>query len=223
MAYLDSEVIIRSCQSCSLEWVKWLIPLMLSIIALRQSRANARTTKRDSSSRARQQYNSDLRNWAKECIEILSELDHFLRGFAQPEIQAIRQLSWRLSATAYEGRLFFPNKEANHGREKDHAFQGFRPRVLDWLIYAYDLSLAVNTLPDDEAALIINKLKRGFTSDIQVALDPRNLSSSLEDFQKLILNESFLDVSQSHPTLVEAKELTKRRFSKRPLSEKDRR
>ncbi|MGI4828301.1 MAG: hypothetical protein ACRYFU_08965 [Janthinobacterium lividum] len=124
------------------------------------------------------------------------------------DMQSIQRLGWKLSANAFQGRFFFPNILRTEGNKS------LRPRVLDWLVFAFKVCCTVRTSGDSQAANAIFQLQRGFTIDMQLALDPADLDSPLVSFQeKLHSKDGFMEFSQSDPALIQAKDLIKSRES----------
>lgn len=88
----------------------------------------------------RSQIDQQIMAWAVEAIDALSDAAQLVksRGKAwNPDEMADRAslVCARLSAIADKGRLIFPNHAHQaHGADKEIAFQGFRPVVLDCLI-----------------------------------------------------------------------------------------
>lgn len=187
--------------------LKWLAPLLFSSLALWKSTRDTNRARLENSTRARQQYNSELRHWTNDCIATLSDASGTVR---RPELdrRELAEVISRLSAQADQGRLFFPNPTlGRHGQQNEEAFRDFRPRILDWLIYGFRVCCSVQSVPDIEASKVLVLLKRGFTSDAQMAIDPRNLFTTMDDLQELLKTGSFMENSQQHQNLLTAKVL----------------
>jgi len=131
---------------------------------------------------------SEVIAWAHEAIDLVSQGAALARGrgtkYSVEEFTRLaHDTSQKLSAAADRGRLFFPNESPDtHGREKEAAFQGYRPPILDALVFActrldrMDVS-AVGT--DTEAADFLTKCRRLLVSEAQNAIDPRRRSQML--------------------------------------------
>lgn len=83
----------------------------------------------------------------------------------------------RISGLVDKGRLFFPNIDPDaKGLDKEHAYRGSRPPVLDALMYAYyevrGLSRSNGPSPMDTAQFIFD-CRRLLVSELQGHLDPR--------------------------------------------------
>jgi len=87
-----------------------------------------------------------------------------------------RETLEQLTSLIDEGRFVFENERSDgYGKEKPHAYQGYRPDVLDYLVDAYnilkEIDVAASTERDGGCEPLIS-LKREFVSDIQDAIEP---------------------------------------------------
>ena len=127
------------------------------------------------------QLDRDVLDWASETIDALSEGVWLARAHANAQNRAvlsepIAKLSWRLSSLADRGRMFFPNLAPDeHGRDKPGAFQGYRPPVLDAVLFAlYQVEQLTPTAPSTEMAMkFIQDCRRLLVTEVQYAVDPR--------------------------------------------------
>jgi hypothetical protein len=130
----------------------------------------------------RVQRDNDVIQWTNETIDIVAEIDALLRGGVRyrelKDFLLIRDgCLGKLSANIDKGRLYFPNvSDATYGIEKETAFQGHRQPILDRLVEIYDRAKDID--PGDADALQaglhdIVKLKRGFVSEAQSAVEPQ--------------------------------------------------
>lgn len=87
------------------------------------------------------QMDSDVLAWAHEAIDLVSQGVSLARGrgavYGPDEFPRLAlETSQKLSAAADRGRLFFPNEAPGaHGQDKETAFQGFRPPILDAVVF----------------------------------------------------------------------------------------
>ena len=89
----------------------------------------------------------------------------------------------KLSSIADRGRLFFPNEEpGTHGQDKEAAFQGYRPPILDAIIFACGRLSRINADggPDTESADFLVRCRRLLVSEAQNAIDPRRRKQMLK-------------------------------------------
>jgi hypothetical protein len=155
----------------------------------------------------------DILHWSNEAIDALSEAIFLARGrgeaFAEDALRVRRMDALqRISAIADKGRLFFPNLAPDqHGADKEGAFKGFRPPVLDCLIFAfYKLErMDIRALaPDLDTCDFITRCRRTLVSDLQRAIDPRRRSRMLKT---LALSGSVRDPQGSREVAALAQDL----------------
>ncbi len=134
---------------------------------------------------------AELQDWAQEAVDILSEACAFADRHAEWPDEPRRArvaLLWRLSAIADKGRLFFPNLAPDtHGHDKEGAFKGYRPPVLDAVIFAYQMLEKMdvrNIGPDQDTATFLRDCRRALISEVQRAVDPRRRGRMLERLAK---------------------------------------
>ena len=141
---------------------------------------------------ARRQFNSELRRWVNNCLETLVEFEHCCSNAFDDK--DTNHLLAKMSSLIEQGRMFFPNV----------SFE-YRPRILDWLIYSYHL---LQQLPTNKTPVLIRKtlasLRKQYRTDAQIALDIKQLNTTLKDWQ-LYLKSEWHDPSQSHPVLENAR------------------
>ena len=134
------------------------------------------------------QMDADMLAWAHEAVDAVSEGILLARGrgscFPAEEMR-IRRLSTaqRLSSLADRGRLFFPNHAPDtHGGSREAAFKGFRPPILDTVVFAYfqlDRMECEGAEPDNDAADYLVRCRRLLISELQQAIDPRRRGQML--------------------------------------------
>ena len=130
----------------------------------------------------RAQMDGEMMAWAHEAIDLVSDGARLAKGrglaYGEQELRPmLLETAQRLSAAADRGRLFFPNVEHHkHGQDKEAAFQGFRPVILDAVIFAHyqvDKIEPSGAGPDQAAADYLTKCRRLLVSEVQSAVDPR--------------------------------------------------
>jgi len=88
----------------------------------------------------------EVLRWADECIEALQTLllISLLKGppLTEEKLDEIRlKIIFDTSTLIERGRLFFKNEVINDfGSEKPAAYRGYRPRILDHLVLAHQIS-----------------------------------------------------------------------------------
>jgi hypothetical protein len=126
--------------------------------------------------------------WAHEAIDLVSESISLARGRGAtygPEefARSAHETSQKLSSIADRGRLFFPNEAPDkHGQDKETAFQGYRPPILDAVVFACNRLSRIEASdegPDKDAADFLAKCRRLLVSEAQNAIDPRRRGQML--------------------------------------------
>lgn len=120
--------------------------------------------------------------WGNACIDTLNRAAMFVRtrqhqandaSFFQQRVNVMLALS----SLVERGRLFFPNIDpASKGGEKEGAYRGSRPPVLDALMFAYYEVEALSRQGGptaDNSAEFIDDCRRLLVSELQAHLDPR--------------------------------------------------
>ena len=117
----------------------------------------------------RAEMDAEVIAWTHEAIDQVSQAIALARGRgATYSVEEMRRLSFetcqRLSSIADRGRLFFPNESPEtHGRDKETAFQGYRPPILDAVVFASTRIGRLETAqtePDKDAAEFLAKCRR---------------------------------------------------------------
>jgi hypothetical protein len=120
--------------------------------------------------------------WAQQAMGLVSQAAALARGrggvYAADEFQRLTlELEFGLSAAVDQGRLFFPNEDPAHwGQDKEGAFQGIRPPILDALVFCccqIEQMRKSNGEGDQEAARFFIDCRRLLVSEAQNAIDPR--------------------------------------------------
>lgn len=130
--------------------------------------------------------------WGRDAITLLSEAQTLIlngpdvKGSAAFEDRR-QSLMIRASALTDQGRFYFPNIEDDdgHGAEKEGAYQGKRPPILDALVYTfYELEQLTPDITDtrEASAGFINACRRLLVSELQAHLDPKTLNTVVERY-----------------------------------------
>lgn len=136
----------------------------------------------------RAEMDAEVIGWSHEAIDQVSQAVALARGrglaYSADEMKRMAfETCQRLSSIADRGRLFFPNESPEtHGREKEAAFQGYRPPILDAVVFASTRIGRLDTQatePDKEAAEFLSKCRRLLVSEAQNAIDPRRRGQML--------------------------------------------
>lgn len=129
----------------------------------------------------------DLRAWASEAIDVLSEAAYNAPGSSASSpmpAEVCTRCRHRLSALIDRGRFFLPNLEPEaKGADKPSAFRGTRHAALDQLVLAEQVLAGTpierKEFPSTRAALVA--IKRDFVAAIQDILDPRSRNAEVDE------------------------------------------
>ena len=129
--------------------------------------------------------------WGNQCIDVLTRAATFARtrqhqsndaSFFQQRIN----LMLAISALVERGRLFFPNIDPHHkGADKEVAYRGERPPILDALMYAYYEIEALSRQGGptaDNSADYIDDCRRLLVSELQAHFDPRRRDAIVDRY-----------------------------------------
>jgi hypothetical protein len=126
--------------------------------------------------------------WSHEAIDLVTQGITLARGrsvaYGADEVRRLAlETSQKLSSVADRGRLFFPNEAPDrHGQEREVAFQGFRPPIIDAVVFASTRVARMECTaaePDGDAAEFLTKCRRLLVSEAQNAIDPRRRGQML--------------------------------------------
>ncbi|OQW63119.1 MAG: hypothetical protein A4S17_07300 [Proteobacteria bacterium HN_bin10] len=169
------------------EWVA-VLSALLAVVSLALNWLVVRRQTELQYETLRAEMDAEVIAWAHEAIDHISRAAALARGrgvtYAAEELRRLAFESCQgLSSIADRGRLFFPNESPEtHGRDKEAAFQGYRPPILDAVVFA---STRIGRLetdiaePDKDAADFLTKCRRLLVSEAQNAIDPRRRGQML--------------------------------------------
>jgi hypothetical protein len=151
---------------------------------------------------ARNDIGAELRAWADEVIDLLSEAADLCVSLAPDADRSVlasrcARLTHHASALIDRGRFFFPNYEpadrAYRGNTPGHegaVNTGFRPKILDLVFLSFKLlrSIDVNGISgDDLRRRAFVHLKRVFLSAVQHAIKIRT-PDTVEGYEQALRN-----------------------------------
>lgn len=145
------------------------------------------------------EYFRDLRLWAEQVIDTMSELvyvcdlDPSIKGSF--DVFALRHgLRQRLSALGDRGRLMLPNIHDDAvGHDRPSAFRGLKQQALDLVITAHDLAGQLDYRskePNRELRERAVAVKRDFVSEMQEILDARAREQAIRELRGTSTNEA---------------------------------
>jgi hypothetical protein len=162
---------------------------------------------------ARNDVVSELRGWANDVIDLLSEASELCGeegAMLSPDESSRRksQLATRASSLWDRGRLFFPNVHQDvFGMHKPSAYSGLRPPILDMLMLSYELCRRIDAKPtvgDNPRRKAFVHLKREFVSTIQAAISPSKAPSSAKKYEDFLPTVGVKDLPEEIRSLAGA-------------------
>lgn len=164
---------------------------LVALVSAFAARAETRRQRRLQTERLRQSIDAASLEWGNHAIDALGRAAMFARtrhlqasdgAFAGGKTN----LMISLSALVERGRMFFPNLDAdNKGMDKDGAYRGHRPPILDAIMWAYfelDALTRDGGPTGDNSADYIDDCRRLMVSELQAHLDPRRLDKIVERY-----------------------------------------
>lgn len=164
---------------------------LVALVSAFASRAETRRQRRLQTERLRQSIDAASLEWGNHAIDALGRAAMFART---RHLQANdgtfaggkTSLMINLSALVERGRMFFPNLDGdNKGMDKDGAYRGHRPPILDAIMWAYfelDALTRDGGPTGDNSAVFIDDCRRLMVSELQAHLDPRRLDKIVERY-----------------------------------------
>jgi len=155
---------------------------LVAVIGALLSRAETRKQRALQLENLRQGIDTQSLAWGNACIDTLNRAAMFAqtRKYHESETGFLQQklnLMLALSSLVERGRLFFPNIDPqSKGAEKEGAYRGSRPPILDALMLAYHEMDALSRQGGptaDNSAEFIEDCRRLLVSELQAHFDPR--------------------------------------------------
>lgn len=159
-----------------------VLSAIVAIIGALLSRAETRRQRGIQLENLRHGIDSQSLAWGNTCIDTLNRAAMFARTRQHQQTDAafLQQrvnLMMALSSLVERGRLFFPNIEADgKGAEKEGAYRGHRPPILDAVMFAYYEIEALSRTDGptaENSGDFIDDCRRLLVSELQAHLDPR--------------------------------------------------
>jgi len=154
--------------------------------------------------------------WGNACIDTLNRAAMFARtrqhqsndsSFLQQRVN----LMLAISSLVERGRLFVPNIDpSSKGGEKEGAYRGSRPPILDALMYAYYEIEALTRQGGptaDNSGEFIDDCRRLLVSELQAHLDPRRRDTVVDryDDQRMEHRGDAIDRSNNLKTILKSR------------------
>lgn len=174
--------------------IEVVVAILSAIVALVGAYISGRETRKQQALQLENlRHNVDTQSlgWGNTCIDVLNRAAMFARtrqhqandaSFFQQRVNMLLALS----SLVERGRLFFPNIDpASKGSEKEGAYRGSRPPILDALMLAYYEVEALTRQGGptaDNSAEFIDDCRRLLVSELQSHLDPRRRDTVIDRY-----------------------------------------
>ncbi len=164
------------------------IVALISALAARGETAKQRKLQTE---RLRQSIDAASLDWGGAAIDTLVRCAIFARTRHmhpnEPAFMAAKtNMMIQLSTLVDRGRMFFPNIDPDgRGIEKEGAYRGSRPPILDVVMFTYHEIEALSReggLPSEDSGAFIDDCRRLLVSELQAHLDPRRLDEIVERY-----------------------------------------
>jgi len=164
---------------------------VVAVISALIARGETRRQRKLQTERLRQSIDAASLDWGNGAIDALARSAMFARTRNMQTNDAAFLASKTnmlivLSTLVDRGRMFFPNLNPDRkGAEKDGAYRGHRPPVLDALMWTYHELEAMTREggpPSDDSAAFIDDCRRLLVSELQGYLDPRRKDEVVERY-----------------------------------------
>lgn len=180
------------------EWLKGnaeiLIGILSAIVAVISAviaRGETRKQRKLATERLRQSIDAASLDWGAAAIDTVARSAAFVRtrhmhANEAAFLAAKTNMLILLSTLVDRGRMFFPNLDPDgKGVEKEGAYRGSRPPILDALMFTYrevEATTREGGPPSEEGGDFIEECRRLLVSELQAHLDPRRLDEIVERY-----------------------------------------
>lgn len=163
----------------------------VAVISALIARGETRRQRKLQTERLRQSIDAASLEWGNAAIDTLARAAMFARtrGLQVNDgafLANKANLLVALSTLVDRGRMFFPNLNPdNKGAEKEGAYRGHRPPILDalmWTFHELEALTREGGPSSDDAAAFIDECRRLLVSELQAYLDPRRKDEVVERY-----------------------------------------
>jgi hypothetical protein len=181
-----------------LDWVRANLELIVgagsavvAVISALIARGETKRQRKLQTERLRQSIDSASLDWGSAAIDTLARAAMFARTrHMQPNdggfLANKANLLVALSILVDRGRMFFPNLNPDKkGAEKEGAYRGHRPPILDTLMWAYHELEALTREggpSSEDSGAYFDECRRLLVSELQAYLDPRRKDEVVERY-----------------------------------------
>lgn len=163
----------------------------VAVISALIARGETKRQRRLQTASLRQDIDAASADWGNSAIDTLARCAMFARtrhmqtndgGFLANKANLLVALSTLVD----RGRLFFPNLNPDKkGAEKEGAYRGHRPPILDalmWTFHELEALTREGGPSSDDSAAFIDECRRLLVSELQAYLDPRRKDEIVERY-----------------------------------------
>jgi hypothetical protein len=174
------------------EMIVTVVSAFVAVISALMARGETRRQRLLQTEGLRQSIDAASLEWGNAAIDALARTAMFCRTRKLQASEAMflanrANMLIVLSTLVDRGRMFFPNyNPQTKGAEKEGAYRGHRPPILDALMWAYHELEAMTFeggLPADDSADFIDECRRLLVSELQAHLDPRRKNEVVERYE----------------------------------------
>ncbi|GAB5454872.1 MAG: hypothetical protein Hens2KO_11010 [Henriciella sp.] len=197
-----------------IEIVVAILSAVIAVVGALVSRNETRKQRALQMENLRHSIDAQSLAWGNSCIDTLNRAAMFARtrqhqANDQSFFQQRVNMLLALSSLVERGRLFFPNIDpSSKGVEKEGAYRGSRPPILDALMYAYYEVEALSRQGGptaDNSADFIEDCRRLMVSELQAHLDPRRRDTVVDRYDDQRLDQRGDAIERSNALLTTLK------------------
>jgi len=175
----------------NIEVVVAIVSALVALVSAYVARSETRKQRRIQMERLRQDIDQVSLQWGTSAIDVLTRAAMLgrtrdLHANESSYNGAKFNMAVGISSLIDQGRMFFPNIDPqSKGAEKEGAFRGSRPPILDALMFAYHEVQAMTHKggpTGDNSAGFIEDCRRLLVSELQAHLDPRRRDEIVERY-----------------------------------------
>lgn len=173
------------------EFIIGILSAIVAVISALIARGETSKQRKLATERLRQSIDAASLDWGAAAIDTMARCATFVRTRHMHANEAAfmaakTNMLILLSTLVDRGRMFFPNIDPDgKGVEKEGAYRGSRPPILDALMFTYREIEATNREggpPSEEGGEFIDECRRLLVSELQAHLDPRRLDEIVERY-----------------------------------------
>lgn len=175
------------------EVVIGVLSAIVALVSALVARGETARQRKLQTERLRQSIDAASLDWGNAAIDTLARCGVFVRTrHMHPNdaafLAAKTNMLILLSTLVDRGRMFFPNLSPDQkGADKEGAYQGVRPPILDAVMFTYheiEAQTREGGASGEESAAFIEDCRRLLVSELQAHLDPRRHEKIFERYDQ---------------------------------------